>query len=104
MISGHRRMFAAKKIGLRTLPAIVRNMTDDEATIFMVDANIQRVEILPSEKAFAYKMKMEAMNRQGQRLGTTSRHNVEKLSCDEIGDDAGVSESREVSNVFELFL
>lgn len=48
MISGHRRMFAAKKIGLRTLPAIVRNMTDDEATIFMVDANIQRVEILPS--------------------------------------------------------
>lgn len=91
MVSGHRRMFAAKKIGLRTIPAIIRNMTDDEATIYMVDANIQRVEILPSEKAFAYKMKMEAISRQGQRLGATSRHNVEKLSCDEIGDDVGVS-------------
>ena len=67
MISGHRRMFAAKKIGLRTLPAIIRNMTDDEATIYMVDANIQRVEILPSEKAFAYKMKMDAMKRQAGR-------------------------------------
>ena len=91
MISGHRRMFAAKKIGLRTLPAIVRNMTDEEATIYMVDANIQRVEILPSEKAFAYKMKMDAISRQGKRGKATSRHDVEKLSCEEIGDDAGVS-------------
>jgi ParB family chromosome partitioning protein len=91
MISGHRRMFAAKKIGLRTLPAIIRNMTDDEATIYMVDANIQRVEILPSEKAFAYKMKMDAISRQGKRPDATSRHNVGKFSCEEIGDDAGVS-------------
>ena len=63
MISGHRRMHAAQLIGLKTIPAIVREMTNDEAVIFMVDANIQREEILPSEKAFAYKMRMEAMNR-----------------------------------------
>ena len=64
MISGHRRMYAARKAGLATIPAIVREMSDDEAVIAMVDANIQREELLPSEKAFAYKMKLEAMKHQ----------------------------------------
>ena len=67
MISGHRRMHAAQLAGLVTIPAIVREMTDDDAVIAMVDANIQREELLPSEKAFAYKMKMDAMKRQGCR-------------------------------------
>ena len=67
MISGHRRMHAAMKAGLETIPAIVRDMEDDEAIVIMVDANIQREELLPSEKAFAYKMKMDAMKRQGAR-------------------------------------
>lgn len=79
MISGHRRMHAAQLIGLKTIPTIVREMTNDEAVIFMVDANIQREEILPSEKAFAYKMRLEAMNRQGQRTDLTSGHNGQKL-------------------------
>ena len=78
MISGHRRMHAAQKAGLITIPAIVREMTDDEAVIAMVDANIQREELLPSEKAFAYKMKMEAMKRQGARNDLTSRQNGTK--------------------------
>ena len=67
MISGHRRMYAARKAGLATIPAIVREMSDDEAVIAMVDANIQREELLPSEKAFAYKMKLNAMKRQAGR-------------------------------------
>ena len=67
MISGHRRMHAAQLAGLVTIPAIVREMTDDDAVIAMVDANIQREELLPSEKAFAYKMKLEAMKRQAGR-------------------------------------
>ena len=67
MISGHRRMHAAIKAGLETIPAIVLDMEDDEAIVIMVDANIQREELLPSEKAFAYKMKMDAMKRQGAR-------------------------------------
>ena len=67
MISGHRRMHAAIKAGLETIPAIVRDMEDDEAIVIMVYANIQREELLPSEKAFAYKMKMDAMKRQGAR-------------------------------------
>lgn len=67
MISGHRRMYAARKAGLSTVPAIVRDMTDDEAVIAMVDSNIQREELLPSEKAFAYKMRLEAMKRQAGR-------------------------------------
>ena len=67
MISGHRRMYAARKAGLATIPAIVRVMADDEAVIAMVDANIQREELLPSEKAFAYKMKLNAMKRQAGR-------------------------------------
>ena len=84
MISGHRRMYAAQKAGLITIPAIVREMTDDEAVIAMVDANIQREELLPSEKAFAYKMKLEAMKRQGSRTDLTLSQNETKLRSDEI--------------------
>lgn len=80
MISGHRRMHAALQAGLITIPAIVREMTDDEAVIAMVDANIQREELLPSEKAFAYKMKLAAMKRQGCRHDLTSGRNDQKLS------------------------
>ena len=69
LISGHRRLEACRKLGLKTIPVIVRNMTDDEAVIAMVDANLQREHILPSEKAFAYKMKLEAINHQGKACG-----------------------------------
>ena len=68
MISGHRRLHAAKIVGLKKVPAIVKEMSDDEAIIKMVDANIQREEILPSERAFSLKMKMDAMRRQGARV------------------------------------
>ena len=67
MVSGHRRMHAAQLAGLTTIPAIVRELSDDDAIVAMVDANIQREELLPSEKAFAYKMKLDAMKRQGSR-------------------------------------
>ena len=68
MVAGHRRNYATKKAGLNGIPAIVREMTDEEATIIMVDSNIQREKILPSEKAFAYRMKMEALSHQGKNL------------------------------------
>lgn len=71
MISGHRRKFASELAGLETIPCIVRDLTDDEATIIMVDSNLQREKILPSEKAFAYKLKMEALSHQGRRSDTT---------------------------------
>ena len=67
MISGHRRKMASELAGKETMPCIVRNLSDDQAVIVMVDSNLQREEILPSEKAFAYKMKLDAMKRQGQR-------------------------------------
>ena len=79
MISGHRRLHAAKLAGLTAIPAIIRELTDDEAVIAMVDANIQREELLPSEKAFAYKMKLGAMNRQGDRNDLTSSQIGTKL-------------------------
>ena len=72
MVAGHRRKFAAALAGIAEIPCIVRNLTDDEATIVMVDSNLQREKILPSEKAFAYKMKLDAMKRQGQRTDLTS--------------------------------
>jgi len=72
VISGHRRMTACKALGIDTIPAIVKDLSDEEAVIAMVDANLQREHILPSEKAFAYKMKMDAMKRQGQRTDLTS--------------------------------
>ena len=82
MISGHRRMHAAQLAGLETIPAIIREMSDDEATIIMVDSNIQREELLPSEKAFAYKMKLEAMKHQGIKGEPTSCHNGTKYRSD----------------------
>ena len=72
MVAGHRRKFAAALAGIAEIPCIVRNLTDDEATIVMVDSNLQREKILPSEKAFAYKMKLDAMKRQGERTDLTS--------------------------------
>ena len=72
IISGHRRLHAAELAGLKNIPVIVRNMDDDAAVIAMVDANLQRETILPSERAFAYKMKLEAMKHQGQRTDLTS--------------------------------
>ena len=89
MISGHRRMHAAVIAGLATIPAIVRELSDDDAVIAMVDANIQREELLPSEKAFAYRMKLDAMKRQGERADLTCGHNGHKLgkkSREELGE------------------
>lgn len=83
MVSGHRRKYATEKAGLPTLPCIVRELSDDEATIIMVDTNIQREQVLPSEKAFAYKMKLDAMKRQGQRTDLTSAPLGPKLRSNE---------------------
>ena len=94
LVSGHRRRLAAQKLGLPTVPVLVREMTDDEAVILMVDSNLQRENLLPSEKAFAYKMKLEAMNRQGRRTDLTSTTVVPKFRSNEvIGKESG--ESRE---------
>ena len=94
MISGHRRKMASELAGLESIPCIVRNLSDDEAVIVMVDSNLQREEILPSEKAFAYKMKLDAMNRQGKRTDLTSTPLVSKFRTNEIlAQEAG--ESRE---------
>ncbi len=84
MISGHRRKMASELAGFEKMPCIVRNLSDDEAVIVMVDSNLQREEILPSEKAFAYKMKLEAMNRQGKRTDLTSTPLVSKFRTNEI--------------------
>ena len=95
MISGHRRLFAAKFIGFEKIPAIIKNMTDDEAVIAMVDSNIQREEILPSEKAHAYKMRYEAMRRQGKRSDLTSSRVGTKLRADEqLAADVGESRNQ----------
>ena len=91
IISGHRRQYAAKLAGLETLPVIVRQMSDDAAVILMVDSNLQREHILPSERAFAYKMKLDAIKNQGARLDLTSTQVAQKLSVEKVGDDAGVS-------------
>lgn len=89
LVSGHRRRLAAQKLDLPTVPALVREMTDDEAVILMVDSNLQRENLLPSEKAFAYKMKLEAIKHQGK---ATSRQVVGKLeSADEVGQGNGES-------------
>ena len=101
MISGHRRMHAAQRLGLETIPAIVKEMTDDESTIAMVNANIQREELLPSERAFAYKMKMDAMNRQGKRNDLTLGHGVPKWSHEQIGNEAGLS-GRQIKRYIRL--
>ena len=91
IISGHRRKHAAELAHLDTLPVIVRNMEDDAATILMVDSNLQREHILPSERAFAFKMKLEAIKNQGARSDLTSVQIAPKLSAEKIGKDAGMS-------------
>ena len=92
LVSGHRRCLAAQKLGLKTVPVLVREMSDDEAVILMVDSNLQRENLLPSEKAFAYKMKLEAMKRQAGRPSKNSSQVAANLrSDDEIAKQAGIS-------------
>ena len=88
LVSGHRRRLAAQKLGLKTVPVLVREMSDDEAVILMVDSNLQRENLLPSEKAFAYKMKLEAMKHQGK---ATSAQVAPKLTTELIGNEVGIS-------------
>lgn len=95
IISGHRRQHAAQLAGLETLPVIVRNMDDDAAVLLMVDSNLQRESILPSERAFAYKMKLEALKNQGARSDLTSSQLGMKLQAlDIVGKDAGDSRNQ----------
>ena len=105
MVSGHRRMHASLLAGFDTIPAIIREMTNDEAVIAMVDANIQREELLPSEKAFAYKMKLSAMKRQGSRNDLTSGHFGQKLngnvSRDILAEQVGES-SKQIQRYIRL--
>lgn len=105
MISGHRRMHAAVIAGLSTIPAIVRELSDDDAVIAMVDANIQREELLPSEKAFAYRMKLDAMKHQGYRTDITSGQNGQKskgvVSRDILAEQVGES-TRNVQRYIRL--
>ena len=103
MVSGHRRMHAAMMLGMDTVPAIIREMTDDEAVVKMVDANIQREELLPSEKAFAYKMKMDAMRRQaGRPSKDNSRQFVGNFeTADVVGKENGES-GRQVQRFIRL--
>ena len=105
IISGHRRQHAAELAGLKTLPVIVRNMDDDQAVIQMVDSNLQRESILPSERAFAYKMKLEAIKNQGARSDLTSGQIGQKLqgtiSRDIVAQEAGDS-SRNVQRFIRL--
>ena len=91
IISGHRRQHAAQLAGLETLPVIVRQMDDDAAVLLMVDSNLQRENILPSERAFAYKMKLEALKNQGARSDLTSVQVAPKLSTEKIGEEVGMS-------------
>lgn len=95
MISGHRRLHAAKRAGLRKIPAIIKEMTNDDATIAMVNANMQREEILPSERAFSLKMKMDALNHQGKRTDLTLSTEQTKLySATEVGDSVGLKRAQ----------
>ena len=102
IVSGHRRKRACELAGRETMPFIVRNMTDDEAVIAMVDTNLQRENILPSERAFALKMKMEALKHQGKRTDLTSRQVVGKLeSADKVGKELGES-GRQIQRTIRL--
>ena len=95
MISGHRRLHAAKKAGLLKIPAIVKEMTNDDAVIAMVDANVQREEILPSERAFSLKMKMDAMNHRGKRTDLTLSHEETKFhTVEKIGEAEGLGRAQ----------
>ena len=102
ILSGHRRKRACELAGKKTIPAIVRELDDDAAIIFMVDSNLQRENILPSERAAAYKMKLEALKRQGARTDLTSRQVVGKLeAADTIGNDSGES-GRQIQRYIRL--
>ena len=95
IVAGHRRKFASMKAGMREMPVIVRDMDDDTAVILMVDSNVQRENVLPSEKARAYKMKLDAMKRQGERTDLTSAGIRQKLSSvQKIADDAGEGKTK----------
>ena len=98
MVSGHRRLHAADLAGLKTIPAIVRNLDDDEAVILMVDSNLQRENILPSERAFSYKMKLEAMKHQAGRPSKENDsqlgNNFGKLSSEEMAEELGTSKNQ----------
>lgn len=94
LIAGHRRKRGCELAGLATMPVIVRDLDDDAATIIMVDSNIQRESLLPSERAFAYKMKLEAIKRQGARSDLTSLQVAQKLSVQKVGDDVGISKDQ----------
>ena len=105
ILSGHRRLHAAQLAGLETVPVIVKEMDDDAAIIFMVDSNLQRENILPSERAFSYKMKLEAMNHQGERgdltAGQVGQKSVGTVSRDIVAEQAGDS-SRNVQRFIRL--
>ena len=102
IISGHRRQHAAELAGLDTLPVIVREMTDDAAVILMVDSNLQRENILPSERAFAYKMKLEALKNQGARSDLTSRQVVGKLEAADLVGKGNEESGRQVQRFIRL--
>lgn len=102
LVAGHRRHHASELAGKDTMPVIIRELDDDAATILMVDSNLQRESILPSERAFAYKMKLDAMKHQGQRTDLTSRQVVGKLdTADMLGQDTGES-GRQVQRYIRL--
>ena len=102
LVSGHRRKRACELAGLETMPVIVRELDDDAAAILVVDSNLQREDLLPSERAFAYKLKLEAIRHQGERTDLTSRQVVGKLeAADIIGEDAGES-GRQVQRYIRL--
>ena len=94
LISGHRRKMGCEIAGLETMPVIVRDMDDDAAVIVMVDSNIQRESLLPSERAFAFKMKLEAIKHQGARADLTSMQVAQKLSVEKVGEEAGISKDQ----------
>ena len=104
MISGHRRLLACKKIGLESIPSRVRNLTDDEAIIYMVDSNLHREKLLPSEKAYAYKMKLEAMKHQGTYLqdDETSRQLGDKLKSVDILSSKSEDSARQIHRYIRL--
>ena len=102
IISGHRRQHAAQIAGLETLPVIVRNMDDDAAVLLMVDSNLQRENILPSERAFAYKMKLEALKNQGARSDLTSRQVVGKLEAADLVGKGNEESGRQVQRFIRL--
>lgn len=104
MVSGHRRLLASKKLGLKTIPARVKNLSDDEATIYMVDSNLHREKLLPSEKAFAYKMKLDAMKHQGTylQLDDTSRQVGDKLKSVDILSSRSDDSARQIHRYIRL--